>query len=130
MAHAIAGGIFYFLLVFGAGFLLGTVRIPLLAPRVGETAAVLIELPAMLAISWVACGFVLRRLRVPAAPAARLAMGAVAFALLIAAEATLAAAFGGTPASFLLSLQSAPGALGLAGQFAFAVFPLARRARI
>lgn len=130
MARAIAAGIFYFLIVFGVGFLLGTVRILVLAPRVGETAAVLIELPAMLAISWVACGVLLRKLRVPAAPAARLVMGAVALTLLIAAEAMLAAAFGETPAQFLHSLQSAPGALGLAGQVAFAVFPLARRARI
>ena len=128
MARAIVGGFLYFLIVFGAGFLLGTLRILVLAPRVGETAAVLIELPAMLAISWVACGVVLRRRRVPAAPAARLVMGAHAFALLIVAEAALAIVSGGTPASFLVSLRSAPGALGLAGQIAFAAFPLIRRA--
>lgn len=129
MRRAVFAGFAYFAIVFAAGFLLGTIRTLMLAPRVGETAAVLIELPAMLAISWVACGIVLRRLDVPAARAARFVMGALAFALLMAAEAALAAAFGETPALYLQELQTPAGALGLAGQAAFAVIPLVRRAR-
>lgn len=42
----------YFAWVFGAGFLLGVVRVPLLVPRMGERAATLAELPVMLCIAW------------------------------------------------------------------------------
>ena len=38
----------YFLTVFGAGFLLGPIRIFLLVPKIGVRAAELIEMPIML----------------------------------------------------------------------------------
>ncbi len=43
------------------GTLLGTLRVLVLQPRVGAVAAVLIELPVILAASWVMAGTVLRR---------------------------------------------------------------------
>jgi hypothetical protein len=48
---------------------------------------VALELPVILAVAWVACGWLTRS--VPATASARLAMGGLAFALLIAAEILL-----------------------------------------
>ncbi|MFN7399191.1 MAG: hypothetical protein ACK5SX_09065, partial [Sandaracinobacter sp.] len=70
---AIRAGILYALLLFGIGFLLALIRIPVLAPRLGETAAVLIELPVMLAAAWLVAGAILRR--TPLSPLAALLMG-------------------------------------------------------
>lgn len=51
----------YVAIVFAVGFALGTVRVMLLAPRIGEVAAVACELPLMLAAPWLAAGWVLAR---------------------------------------------------------------------
>lgn len=40
-------GALYFAFVFGAGFLLGGIRVPLLVPRFGERTAELMEMPIM-----------------------------------------------------------------------------------
>ena len=40
-------GTAYFALVFGAGFVMGAIRVPLLVPRLGERVAELIEMPFM-----------------------------------------------------------------------------------
>jgi len=42
----------YWAAVFLIGFVLGTLRVLFVAPSVGETAAVLAEMPFMLAASW------------------------------------------------------------------------------
>ena len=120
----------YFAMVFAAGFVLGAARMMFIAPRTGELMAVLLELPIMLIISWFACGRALRRHPVPANAAAHAATGTLALAFLLVAELILAvAAFGGTPATFAAHLATPPGALGLAGQVAFALFPLVRAPR-
>jgi hypothetical protein len=76
----------YFVLVFAAGWILGPIRVFVLAPELGHTAAVLIEAPLMLAAMALAARFVLRRLAVRAVGAA-LCIGLLALALLIGAEA-------------------------------------------
>jgi len=43
-------GLVYFVLVFGAGFALAFVRIPLIVPRFGIRTAELMEAPVMLAV--------------------------------------------------------------------------------
>ena len=43
-------GLAYFLIVFGAGFALAFVRLPLLVPHFGVRTAELMEMPVMLAI--------------------------------------------------------------------------------
>jgi hypothetical protein len=48
-------GTFYALVVFLIGFTFGTIRVPLLAPRLGDTEAVSLGAPLMLAASWLVC---------------------------------------------------------------------------
>ena len=125
---SVVAGALYFAIVFAAGFVLGAIRTLLLAPRVGDLAAVAIELPVMLAVAWIACGAVLHWIRPGQGIAAHAVMGLVAFALLMAAELALSLVLGAPSiAAWLAGLTSAPGLLGLAGQVAFAVFPMVRQ---
>ncbi|MBD3765843.1 MAG: hypothetical protein IE927_14245 [Rhodobacterales bacterium] len=57
------------------------------------------------------------------------AMGALALAALLGMEAALAAALDTAPGAFLRSLATPAGALGLAGQAVFALFPALRAGR-
>ena len=54
-----------------------------------------------------------------------LAMGALAFALLMASEAALAVVIGDGVAAWLGGMASTSGAIGLAGQVGYAVMPVA-----
>ena len=118
----------YFAAVFALGFALGTLRVLWIAPRTGETVAVLAELPVMLGASWLAARALTRRYAIDRAGAA-LAMGAIAFALLMGAELLLALATGQDARAWLSGLARIPGALGLAGQVGFALMPVLARGR-
>jgi hypothetical protein len=119
-----AAGFLYFSIVFAAGFVLGAARTLWLAPAVGATAATLIELPVILAVSWAACLFVLRRLKVKARAGDRILMGSSAFALLIGAEIALGLGLMNRTFAEQVQAMTAPaGLIGLAGQILFAVFP-------
>lgn len=128
--NAALAGCFYFAIVFAAGFVLGAARTLWLAPAVGELAATLIELPVILGASWGACRIVVGRMKIAARALDRAVMGAVAFALLIAAEFALGLALMNRGfAAQIREMASTPGLIGLAGQVLFAAFPLiARRA--
>lgn len=128
--EAIRAGILYFVVVFAAGFVLGTARVLLLAPRLGELLATVTELPFMLAISWFACGKLITRFQVPPRTKPRLTMGAVAFALLMLAEVFLSVTlFNRTLNEFADALTTPPGLLGLGGQILFGLMPLLHRMR-
>jgi hypothetical protein len=126
--RALVAGLAYAALVFALGFALGTIRVLVVAPRVGDTAAVLFELPLMLAASYLACRALVGRFAVPSAAAPRLAMGGLALAVLFLAEAAVGVlGFGRTLAEHLATYR-APGAqLGLAAQLVFAALPLVVR---
>ena len=122
---AATAGFIYFLIVFAAGFALGAVRTLWLTPAVGATAATLIELPLILAFSWAACLMILKRMNVKARVFDRIVMGAVAFALLIAADLALGLGLMDRDLAAQFEAMMAPPALiGLAGQIVFAAFPL------
>ena len=76
----------YFASVFASGFVLGIVRVLWAAPRLGDRAAELSEMPLMLAAILLAARWTLRRLPSPPASGSRLAIGFLALALLLAAE--------------------------------------------
>jgi hypothetical protein len=121
--RAASAGVAYWAMIFALGFVLGTVRVVWLAPLVGLVPATLIELPVMLTASWWASGWLMRRFAIAQAGAA-LAMGSLAFALLMAAECALAAVMiGQTPAQWLADLRQPHALIGLAGQVAFALMP-------
>jgi hypothetical protein len=79
----------YFACVFGAGFVLGALRVTWLVPLVGDRFAELMEMPVMLAVIVAAARWVVRRFAVPATPARRLGMGGVALGLMLVFEFTL-----------------------------------------
>ena len=79
-------GALYFALVFGAGFVLGTVRTLWVVPRFGTRMAELMETPIMLVVTMVAARWIVRRLAVPSVPSSRLGMGFVALGLMLVAE--------------------------------------------
>jgi hypothetical protein len=85
----IRAGLWYFALIFGAGFVLGALRVTLLVPRLGERMAELSEMPLMFAVIFFAAKFVIRRFTVAPSIAARLGIGLLALALLSAAELLL-----------------------------------------
>jgi hypothetical protein len=127
VAAAFKAGLAYFATVFAVGFVLGALRVLVVVPRVGEMAGVLIELPIMLLVSWVVCGWLLNRFSVPYKPTLGVLMGAVAFALLMLAELWVSVfAFGRSLAEHFGSYRSLNAILGLAGQLGFAAFPYIR----
>ena len=62
---SVPAGAGLFGLVFAAGFVLGTIRElavrPAIGPAIGPDAARLLELPVMIALSWLAARWILRR---------------------------------------------------------------------
>jgi hypothetical protein len=79
-------GIIYFLLVFGAGFILGTIRVLLIVPLVGHRTAELLELPLMLIATVLAARWITWRFPEPRDSTARLAIGGIALGLMLAGE--------------------------------------------
>lgn len=127
MVKALKAAAAYFCATFATGFVLGTIRTLLVEPTTGALGAVALELPVMLAVSWIACGWALRRFDVESRFSPRLVMGLVAFALLIGAELWVSTALAGRSVGEHLALyRTAPALLGLAAQLAYAIFPLMR----
>ena len=82
-------GVLYFALVFGVGFVLGSVRTLWVVPRFGARTAELMETPIMFVVTIVAARWVVRRLAVPPKPSNRLGMGCIGLGLMLVAEFTL-----------------------------------------
>lgn len=116
-------GLVYFLWVFGTGFALAFIRIPLLVPAFGVRIAELLETPVMLAvIVWASRRLVLRHPDL--GRARRLVAGVVGFALLVGAEWCVAYFFGGrSPGEYIASRDPVSGSVYLASLFFFAVAP-------
>ncbi len=85
----VKAGVGYFALVFGAGFMMGVVRVLFLVPRLGERSAELLEMPLMLLVIVLSARFVVNRYTLPLSVRVRLATGFIALALLLAAEFSL-----------------------------------------
>ena len=128
LRSAVLAGTVCFAIVFAIGFVLGTIRTLLLVPRVGPLVAVAIELPIMIAASWFACRFGLRRYAIAAAVLPRLLVGTVAVSLLLAAELGISLTLGGLNAAQHFALYARPEhQLGLAAQLLFGLMPMLQR---
>jgi hypothetical protein len=124
--RATKAGALYAVIVFLVGFILGTIRVLLLAPRLGETTAVILEAPIILTASWFVCRWCVGRLDVGRAVPARSLMGSVAFMVLMSAEICMGAVFGRSLVDQLAAYGSPAGAIGLAAQVIFAIFPVSQ----
>lgn len=112
----------YFSAVFAFAFAMGVTRTFVIAPRIGATAAVLLEVPILLAASWVIARRLLRD-RDLALPQ-RIAVGTIAFLLTMASEVVLSALIQGQSAGEWAATVATPiGLVGLAGQLGFAAIP-------
>lgn len=128
-ACAKAGSV-YALGVFAVGFAIGAIRVLWLVPRLGETVAVLLEAPFMLAVSWKMSRWSASKHGLLTDPRSALQMGAIAFAVLMLAElATAVLCFHRTAAEYVAGFWSVPGAIGLAAQACFAGFPFLQASR-
>ncbi len=124
-APAIKAGLAYFALVFGAGFVLGALRVSLLVPRFGERISELAEMPLMFAVVVFAARFVMRRFAVPPSIPARLGTGLLALALLLAAELLLAVVLQERSlADYIASRDPVSGSVYLAMMALFALMPV------
>lgn len=120
----------YFGIAFAAGFVLGVGRVLALEPRVGEVVAVLIECPIILFISFRAARWTLRHYAPAAELKQRLAIGLLAFVLLMGAELGLTTARGVGLREYLGNRAEPAGVIGLASQFVFALIPMFIRPRL
>jgi hypothetical protein len=121
----ITGGLIYFALVFAVAFVLGTIRVMVVAPATGPLVAVLIETPIILIIAWFICRGAIAYAKVPAETGSRITMGVVAFAALMVVEYLLSYALTGASLSaYVGQLVTFVGLVGLFGQLLFAVIPL------
>lgn len=126
MLKAILAGAVYAVAVFGLAFLTGALRtVAVTSTGASPVLAVAIELPILLLVSWVICGLLLERMHVPAETGVRLLMGAVALIVMLSGEFTLSALLIGRSLPDFLAAYAHPEAMfGLAGQLAFAAFPV------
>lgn len=113
---------------FAAGFVLGTVRVLVLEPRLGTVGSVLIEGPIMLAVSYLAARWVVARWMCDASRGRRVMMGMVALGMLLLLEFAIspvvnADTAGGWVRGFFAKFATTAGMIGAGLQVGFAVMP-------
>jgi hypothetical protein len=119
----------YFALVFGAGFLLGTIRVLLVVPRLGVRTAELIEMPVMMLVSFLVARWIILRFPVLPSTTERIAIGIVALVLLLGTEFTFIWLQGRTISEYVAGRDPVAGTAYLIalGVFAFMPLVVARR---
>lgn len=122
--RSLKAGVSYFALVFGAGFALGSVRVPFLVPRLGVRVAELIETPFMLVAIGLSARYVIRHFELPPSNGIRLAVGFLALGLLVSAELLLALVLQGQSVrQYIAGRDPISGSAYLAMLGIFALFP-------
>ena len=118
-------GVLYFALVFGAGFVLGTIRVLWVIPRLGVRTAELMEAPLMLGVTVAVARWVARRLRLPSSATARLGVGFTGLGFLLIAELGVALRLRGlTIREYVASRDPVSGSVYLVLLLLFALMPL------
>jgi len=115
----------YFAAVFSIGFLLGVVRTLWIAPRLGGRAAELVEMPMMVAASFLVARALMSRAGAVGVRDAVL-VGLAALALLLCAElVSVALVSGQTPAEYVASRDPVSGSAYVLALLLFAAMPAA-----
>ncbi len=113
----------YFLLVFGAGFLLGIGRVLLVVPLLGERVAELLEMPLMLGVIVATARWVVRH-RLDARQFSALCVGFIALSLVLVADLAVGIWLRGmSAAEVYLNRDPVSGAAYYAALLLFAVMP-------
>lgn len=122
--ESVKAALVYFVLVFGAGFMLGTIRVLWLVPAAGTRTAELLEMPLMFIVIVLAARWVVRHLDVPPTAASRLGMGGMALALIPALEFTVVLWIRGLPfAQYIEALDPVAGTVYFVMLGLFALMP-------
>jgi hypothetical protein len=117
-------GVLYFAVVFGAGFVLGTIRTIWIVPRFGTRRAEVMEAPIMFAITVLGSRWVVRRFAKRASFPGRLAVGLFALGLLLLSEFTVVLWIRGlTIAEYLARRDPVAGTAYVVLLAAFALMP-------
>lgn len=119
----IRASIIYFLLVFGVGFVLGTIRVLWLAPGFGIRTAELLEMPLMVLATVLAARWINRRYLAGVSAGGRLAAGLIALVVLFAAELALGGAQSRSPADVIFNRDPISGAAYYAALTLFGLMP-------
>jgi hypothetical protein len=118
-------GVLYFVLAFGTGFVLGSIRTLWAAPALGTREAELLEAPIMFVVTILAARWTVRHLAVPPVLSRRLGIGLVALSLLLVAEFTVVLWFRGLSVrAYFASRDPVSGTVYIAMLGVFAVMPL------
>jgi hypothetical protein len=124
-ASRVKAAVLYFALVMATGFVLGTIRVPLIVPRLGERYAELLEMPFMFVAIVLAARYVIRRFDLPPHASIRLQIGFAALAMSIVVELLLAMALQGRSlAEFIASRDPVSGSVYLLMLLLFALMPM------
>ena len=127
MQKILRAELLYFVMVLGAGFVLGMFRVPFLVPRLGERWAELAEMPVMAAVIYYSAGYILRRYPDINQAGKSLWVGFLALALSVAAELALATVLQQqTLAEFIGSRDKVSGSVYLGLLLVFALMPRLR----
>ena len=121
---SIRAGILYFICVFGVGFVLGTIRVLLIVPLIGEVKAELAETPLMLLATVLVARWVVTKLPEPHTALKGLGVGFVALGFLLVAE--LGVVFlvrGQTISEHISSRDPVSGSVYLVSLMLFAAMP-------
>lgn len=118
-------GVLYFAIVFGAGFVLGTIRVIWIVPSFGARMAELMEAPIMFVVTILAARWVVRRHSLPSTAATRLGVGFVALGLMLIVEFTVVLRLRGlTIGEYFASQDPVAGTVYFIMLGVFAVMPL------
>ncbi len=114
----------YFAIVFGAGFVLGAIRVTVLVPRFGARVSELSEMPVMFTVIYLSARLVVRKYAMTASPGTALRAGALALLFLLASEFALAVVLADRSlAQYVASKDPVSGSVYVALLVVYAVMP-------
>jgi len=128
--NVLKAAVVYFVIVFGAGFVLGTVRTLFVLPLVGSRTAELLEMPLMLTVIVLGARWINRHLTAAATSSTQISVGLFALALVLLAEIAVGVGLRGqSPVESLLNRDPVSGTIYyvMLGVFTLMPWLLARR---